>query len=536
MKTRTLVVLYMILFLSGLAITGLSQGVVENNGGYITASSTSYITFSGGNDMTLKSTTADRTTFGNMKVDFTGTGTYKLTIPDDSYITLAGNLTLNDTLLLEASSSGMASLVMSTVSSTVTGVYAKVEQHIPAQDEWHMVSSPVSDDYSDVYAGIYLLEWNEPDSTWSFISSTTDALNVTQGYFAWSASGISSPQDVTFEGTLNTGDQTVSNLTYNSGSNKGDGWCLVGNPYPSAVEWTSSWTKSNIDATIYIYNGTQYKTWNYNYSGYPNTLSSGEIPSTQSFWVKANAASPSMTIPNSERLHSSQAFYKGDETIQDIFTISVSGNGYDDKISLGMFDEATNYFDSEYDAYKLFGIEVAPQLYSYGNDTKFAVNLFAEITENKIIPLGLKTGAAMEYTFEVEGLDNFDPSIGVYLEDKLSEDMINLRENPVYTFYTEEGLDEDRFVLHFNADFLDAEEYSTENNINIYSSDKDVYVNYQMDTPARVIIYDILGKEIMSENLNINQLNKLTVNTGRGYYIVKVISGESIKTGKVFIN
>ena len=537
MKTRTLVVLYMILFLTGLVITGFSQGLT-NNGGYITGSSTNYITFSGGSDMTLKSTTADRTTFGNMKVDFTGTGTYKLTIPDDSYITLAGNLTLSDTLLLEASSSGMASLVMSSATATVTGAYAKVQQHL-VQDQWHIISSPVSSAQSGVYTDCYLYEWDETDSSFAFISSTTASLNVAEGYHVWSSSGVGGiivgPTDVEFSGLLNTGNYSPS-LSYTSGSGKGNGWNEIGNPFPSAVEWNSSWTKTNIDATIYIYDGSSYKTWNYNYTGSPNTLSSGEIPSTQGFWVKANAASPALTIPNSERLHSSQSFYKSDETIEDIFDIIISGNSYSDQMSVGFFAEATDDFDSEYDAYKLFGIEAIPQLYSINNDTKFAINLLSEINEDKEIPLGLRVGAAMEYTFEVEGLDNFDLSIGVYLEDKLSGDFIDLRENPIYTFYTEEGLNEDRFVLHFTVDALDIEEYGLDSNINIYASDKTIYINYQMNNQGNVTIYDILGKEIITEDLNTKQLNKLTVNNGKGYYIVKVVSGNSVKTGKVYIN
>ncbi|MBC8489829.1 MAG: hypothetical protein H8D45_27755, partial [Bacteroidetes bacterium] len=97
MKAKIIIVLNLFLFLAGFVITGYSQGII-NSGGYITGSSTNFIKFSGSGDMTLKSTTADRTTFGNMVVDFTGSSTYKLTIPDDSYITVDGNLTLSDTL------------------------------------------------------------------------------------------------------------------------------------------------------------------------------------------------------------------------------------------------------------------------------------------------------------------------------------------------------------------------------------------------------------------------------------------------------
>ncbi len=532
MKTKSIIVLYLIIFLSGVAMNAYSQGI-DNSGGFVTASSTNYMKFSGSSDMTISGTTADQTTLGNVTVDFTGTGTYKLTIPHDSYVTVDGNLTLSDSLLLEAnSSSSMASLI---TNGTVTGAYGIVEQHI-VQDQWHMVSSPVSSAVSGVYTGAYLYKWNEVDSTWAFITTTTESLTVTKGYHLWSSgSGANTgPTDVVFTGLLNTGNYSPT-ITYTAGANKGDGWNELGNPYPSALEWNSSWTKSSIDATMYMYDGTQYKTWNY-LLPLASTLPNGEIPSTQGFWVKANAASPSITIPNAERVHSSNTFYKSGDELQDIFKINVAGNAYADEMIIGMFSEATDDFDSEYDAYKLMGIEAAPQLYSFGNDTKYAVNLFSEIIVDKVIPLGFRAGAAAEYTFEAEGLEDFDTSIDVYLEDKSAGSMINLRENPVYVFYAENGLDEDRFVIHFGIDVTGTGQNIADNNINIYSFDDVVFVNYQLDVPGHVVVYDVLGKEVLLETLGTNQLNKLTVNNGRGYYIVKVISETKTETKKVLIN
>jgi len=531
MKSRTIIVFYLILFLIGLAITGFPQGI-SNSGGYITGSSTSYLKFSGSGDMTLSGNTADQTTLGNMEVDFSSSS-YKLTIPYNSYVTVDGNLTLADSLLLEAnSSSNMASLI---TNGTVSGAYAIVEQHLSA-DQWHMVSSPVTSAVSGVYLGIYLYKWNEPDSTWAFITSTTETLTVTRGYHAYSASGISSPTDVEFAGLLNTGNQTVSNLTYNSGSNGGGGWNEIGNPFPSAVEWNSSWTKTNIDNTIYIFDGTQYKTWNYTLPSSGNSLPNGEIPPTQGFWIKANASNPALTIPNAQRLHSSNTFYKGGEDIQNIFNINIAGNGYIDKMSIGMHANATNDFDGTYDAYKLMGIDAAPQLYSYDANNLYAVNLLTESTVNRKVLLGMRTGADEEYTFSFEGIDDYDPSVEIYLEDKLSGDMISLHENNSYTFYANEGTDEERFILHFNPEFTGVNPESIESQFSIYAFDHTIYVNYQFSTSAQIQVYDLLGKEIMTANLNPDQLNKFTVNQEKGYYIVKVISDGMIKTQKVFIN
>jgi hypothetical protein len=132
------------------------------------------------------------------------------------------------------------------------------------------------------------------------------------------------------------------------------------NRFPSAVEWNTNWTTSNIDASIYVYDGNtgQYLTWNRNLSA--GTMPNGEIPPAQGFWAKANGSSPSITIPHSERLHTSQGFYKSGSN--DAIQILVTGNGLSDKLLVYFNESATAGFDSEYDAYKLRGIADAPQL------------------------------------------------------------------------------------------------------------------------------------------------------------------------------
>jgi hypothetical protein len=537
MKTRTIIVFCLILLLTGLALTGFPQGI-ENNGGYITASSSNYIQFNGGGNMTLKSTTADRTTLGNTVVNFTGSGTYKLTIPDDSYITVDGNLTLNDSLLVKASSSGMASLI---TNGTVSGAYSRVEQHL-TQNQWHIISSPVSAAKANVYAGCYLLKWYEPDSTWSYITSLTTPLNVTQGYFVWSASGIGSPTDVKFKGLINTGNKSATMYYTSSASHAGKGWNLIGNPYPSAIEWNSSWTKTNVDATIYVYDGSQYLTWNYNLGGY-GTKTDGSIPSTQGFWVHANAASPSLTIPNSERIHSSQAFYKGTEAGCDMFNFSITGNDYSDNTIVGFYSGSTIGFDAEFDAAKWYGIEAAPQLYTTLKLWDYAVNIRPYTAKTKTVALGLRTGAAGSYTFRFEGYEGLNPTAVVFIEDKnYPGTLINLTQNPEYIMNLPEGTTDNRYVLHFMMMSVSNNQYKSqtpddmENLVQIHSCRTDVYINYRSDAPASMAIYDLWGREILRGDLVCDNMNKFSVSNGMGYYIVQVFNDWFSKTEKVYLH
>jgi hypothetical protein len=461
-------------------------------------------------------------------------------IMTNGVLSIRGDLTVSGTLtngagttglVIKADGSGNGSLIES------NGVSATVEQHLSA-DAWHLVSLPIASAQASVYTDIYLYEWIEADSAFTEITSTSYGLSATHGYYAYSSSSISSPTDVEFTGNLNTGDKAISWMTYNAQGYTGqDGWNLAGNPYPSGLTWDNTWSQTNLTSTVYVFDAGTTGNWiTYNYTTTLGDLTNGEIPPTQGFFVKASAASPSMTIPDAARVHTSNTFYKGSEINEGVFNINISSNEntYTDNLYLGINDEATDNFDSQFDTYKLMGLENAPQLYSFDIDSKLAVNLFPEFVGSKIIPLGLRVGIPAEYTINAENLENFDAGVEVYLQDNASGEMIDLRENPVYTFYAEQGLDESRFVLHFNPEFTDIDLNSSSNDINIYAYAKTVVVNYQLQNPGDIIVYDISGR-IMANGFAQQGLNETKLQVESGYYFVKVISSSTIKTQKVFL-
>jgi hypothetical protein len=455
-----------------------------------------------------------------------------LTVDASMHLTMDGNLSnMAGTagLVLKADATGMASLIHDN-----PGVGATVEQHF-SPNAWHLVSTPLTSAYSGTYIGIYLYNWSEADSLFTNIVSTLEPVEATHGYYAW-ASG--SAGDVQYEGTLNSGDLPVNWMTYTpQGYSKGDGWNLAGNPYPSGLKWDNTWSQSNVDPTVYVADYAGSGSWiSYNYNTGLGSLPNGEIPPTQGFYVKANAASPSITIPNSARVHTSNTFYKDENIEDDIFTIKITGtaNSYYDQVTFGINSGATDNFDGQFDAYQLKGLEEAPQIYSYNQDAKFSVDLFPEFSENKSIPLGIETGTPGEYTLNVENLDYFNQDYDVYLEDKISGSVINLRENPGYTFFTEDGTDEDRFVLHSNSGLSGVESDITTNDVSIYSFDNKVYIDYQFEETGDMTVYDISGRIIATQSVN-QGLNEINLKVDRGYYIVKVISGKSVKTSKVYL-
>jgi hypothetical protein len=391
------------------------------------------------------------------------------------------------------------------------------------------VSSPISGATIATYFDIYLMSFNEPTGAWTYLTlPLSTPLNIGQGYAAWASNALTGNTTVSYNGTLNNGDIT-SSLTYTPIS-ANTGYNLVGNPYPSSIEWNGNWTTTNIDATVQFYTGTGYVTWN---NGGFGTATSGVIPPTQGFIAQVSSSAPaSITFPQSERLNGSQAFYKGSSTINGSVTLEVEGNGFSDKIIVGFDNEATNSFDSNYDAYDLKGIEAAPQFYTIG-DVEYTVNILNSESEKMLIPVGLDAGTPGIYSINVNNLEGLN-SNSIILEDLKENTFTELSQNDTYSFSVEMNDNSHRFNIHFKSGAVGIGEVP-DSNISVYSVDNTVYIQKPADLQGNVFIYNMMGQEVYSQKAGNEELISISVNNGTGYYVVKVQSSNTMETQKVFI-
>jgi hypothetical protein len=180
---------------------------------------------------------------------------------------------------------------------------------------WHFLSPPIPGAQSGLFTGSYLYSFDEPTDSWVNIVSQNVTLNDMQGYSNWTPNG--SPLLVTFTGPLHNGPFSIP-VTRNT-TQTDAGWNLVGNPYPSSLDWDAAgWTKTNVNNTIYYYSGSG-GTSNYKYyigSGgeTPGVGTNGGtkyIPPMQGFFIHVNSGNTTGTlgVSNNERVHSNQAYY-----------------------------------------------------------------------------------------------------------------------------------------------------------------------------------------------------------------------------------
>ncbi|MBE9491789.1 MAG: T9SS type A sorting domain-containing protein, partial [Bacteroidetes bacterium] len=441
-------------------------------------------------------------------------------------------LTVNGNFLLESDANGAASLIIDGTLS-VSGTKA-VERYINGARRYYvscpttggtnatLQASPNND--NDFY------RYDEPTNYWIDLNNgdpPTDPLTLGMGYEVMYNLAAGTPKTISFPGIINNNNISPT-VTYSGPNASWIGWNLVGNPFPCAIDWDSpTWTKTNLIGSIYIWNGSQYISWN----GSTGAIAGGIIRGMQGFFVRADGAgSPALTIPKAARLHSSGQFYKN--TLKDLLVLNVEGNGYEDITFINFNEEATEGFDNMYDAYKLPGLEEAPQLYSIIQDEVLSINVIPYSSNNVTVQLGFEVGADGIYTITASEFESFDNE-DILLEDLIEGITVKLKENRVYSFNASPGDLVERFVVHF-SELFGIDEDSDIDRMHIYSYNNSVYINNTDNNRGEAVIYNVLGQEILQKVLE-DGMNKIDMNTMSGYYIVRVITEKNSYTEKVFI-
>ena len=416
-----------------------------------------------------------------------------------------------------------------------------VERYIAAyssgNDGWHQISSPI--DMMTIAGSDFepgpnddLYEWMEQTNIWHNYKSTGSFTEFYggQGYLA----AYQTTATKQFIGELTGWDFGFTNLPYTPSAGKG--WNFMGNPYPSAIEWdatSSDWALSNIGGVAEI--------WDESAGNYALINNGDVIPSTNGFFVQATNATNSMTIPAAARVHNTHNNYKSgqieegkDETL--IVKVTNDENSFYDISRIGFKPEATEAWDIDFDAHKLFGATTAPQLWTISNNEIFAQNYLPYVYESYQLPLHFRAGVNTAHHLIFEGMDNFYPNSEIYLEDVFLEKTIDLREQQIYDFTAATTDEEGRFILHFYG-ITSTDEKPALQNTSIYSNQNTIYIRSAQipQESYRLEVVNMMGQVVYATKLEPSILNSFKLNEKTGIYIVSMQTKNGSITQKVMI-
>lgn len=425
------------------------SGSWTNNGNFIANQST--VTFTASTPQAIGGTS--KTTFGNLKI--TNTSVVGMAVNTDikvaNSLELGANTVVNvgsNTITLASDASGTARLLPVPSTSSYSGNLA-MQRYIPAKRSPRYVASPVVGATiarfkdSVIVAGPSSGGFDAPNTTiatfknydetrnttdinkgWVSATSVTQTLNVGSGYYLYvpgkRTTVFPSAEAVTLQvkGAPFVGNKTI-NVTYTAAGIKG--WNLVGNPYPSQIDWDSpSITKTNVDDAFYTWDATgsgQGQYYSYvNGIGSPSKTNPSIIPSMAGFFVKANASGASLALTENAKIGTSAMSVFRKAQIADLLRFKLLVNGATDDAVLYFNESATDGFDKSFDALKMLNTDL--NIYTSIGGQDMSINAIGRTATDSIgIPLvvKMKTKGTFEIDFSEVRLSNWGE---LYLYDK----------------------------------------------------------------------------------------------------------------------
>lgn len=421
-----------------------------------------------------------------------------LTIAPTGVLTVNGTLSNSGSLTLQSDATGSAGIGNS--SGTITG-NAIVQRFVPAMASpgptnsygrrWRFISSPVQNTtlqdlrqemfFTGIGTGTTVgtinsngfdathnnsstvFRYNETDTGrssngWVSLNHIDSTLIPGIGYRMFVRGNRSdnsrlSPNSITpqnavtldFRGVPNQGNVNIP-LTFTNSSSSGDGWNMVGNPYPSAIDWNlihdpgrvasgsgySGNDYAQLYHSVYVYNPVTNVYDSYNALSNTGTggLSSGIIASGQAFFVKATAANPLLTLRESHKASTTTGLFKNiNNTSCHIQLIRDSFNR--DEMCIKYLDGSTVNEDI-YDT-RLFPASV--NVSAWGSDSvDLTISCRPTTTINDTIRLNIAVTSSGNYTLRFKNSSNLAIQDHVTLIDNFATTATNLITQTDYAF------------------------------------------------------------------------------------------------------
>jgi hypothetical protein len=465
---------------------------------------------------------------------------YNLTIQPGGKVTNTAGFTLTPTnFKINSDATGTGTYVEN--GGTLTTSNPKVQQYLTTGRNWYISSPVASADRSVISNASLVYSRNEAAATWPTVSG---ALTLVKGYVAKvdGSTGV-----VTFTGgALNTGAQSITGLTMTGGVSSG--YNLVGNPYPSYVNWESA-TKTNLLTTMWYRSknvgNSAYVFDTYNATGSVGTNNNGTtvtryIPPMQAFWVKVSSGTGTLAFTNSMRSHSGTYSLRAPAiTTQQVLRLQVSNEVNTDEAIVLFNADALDAFDA-FDSPKMTNGNVAvPEIYTTVGTESLVINGLNSLTTNRELPLGFNTGDANTFSIQVTELKNFDADTRIILKDNLLSTEQDITDGTAYSFTSDATNTATRFAIVFKVSgFTTGVIENVKLTVNIFTNaNGQITINRNAvdGVEGLVSVFNTVGQKLVSTaTTGASTVVGKSFNSGV-YFVTVNVAGKST-TQKVIIN
>ena len=543
-----------------LTITGTLQisGTITNNGGTFNASQGT-IELVGTTPQTIPANTFVGNTVGNLIVSNPAGVTLSTPVEVIGAVTVqSGTLESNGNLVLVSTATGTA-FIDGSGAGNITGTVT-MQRHLDAAFGYKYISSPFqstnASGFVDLKATFSQLYWYDENSTTSGWMANRDGQMAPMMGYA-SNFGASTLETIfSVNGVLNNGD--MSTTLFNHDRPYTSGFNLVGNPYPSPIDWDAKegWTKTGIDDAVYFLNADGTDQYGGTYSSYVGGVSTGGtnvIAAMQGFFVHVTNPNSSGTLgfSNKIRVNAVNPSYKSSKL--DSRQVLRFAAAFDEKNSLSdpfvvYFDQqSTKAFDSDKDALKLLNTdETAPNIYTLTSDAQqLSINGMPVPTDATTrIPVGIKTYKDGYVNFTAKDIAQLPSGMSIYLLDLETNMKQDLRKSANYRFFMKSGRIDTRFVLLLTtvtepaaATVQQQPVVGTQKLFSLSRLGQNTVIIIGLDTneTGKLYVTNMNGQKVMDVVVTGNQTVEFGQETKSGVYVITVVSGSRSLSEKALI-
>ncbi|PWV56616.1 hypothetical protein [Chitinophaga sp. S165] len=533
-------------------------GVISNSGTFTATNGT--IEMAGSTAQTIPAGT------------FAGNTLLNLTTNNAAGVTLAGTLNVSGVLrattgtfatgnnLTLLSTATRTALIDGSGSGSVTG-NVTVQRYRPTGFGYTYFSSPFqsatvnefSDDInlSATFPTFYRYVENRASSGWTAYTATSGALTPMVGY-AGNLGTSTSPVTIDMTGVVNNG-TIVSPALSNNNQPYTLGFNLLGNPYPSPVDWdaTSGWIRNNVDIAIYYFNAGTTDQYTGTYSSYINGVSSDGIanniiPAMQGFFVHVNngsfPVSGSLTVNNTARVNNlAPNFHRERPLTEPLLRLSAgfTDDGQpSDPLVVYFGNYASRDFEQETDALKLMNTDPdVPSLYSLAGNQRLSIAAWPDqIDSTETIPLGLTTEREGYVNFTMPVMERMPAGWHFYLYDKDADITHDLHKTTPYRLLLKKGTYENRFFLVFKP----GGDVAPGNTAvyHAFSAGNNLYGQFDKvpGEKCTITVSNVAGQVLLRKDFTGNGRYLLGSQYSGGIYIVTFSANKQQVSKKVFIS
>ena len=539
------------------------------------------------------------TSFETNNLEITNTGSLDIKAQKD--VTIHGNITLPaDNKIVVESDANLVQTNVGADSNSNNKITVKRTALLPTKG-YTFWSSPVasqnlysfSNGYNSANGGTGIgTPWNRffvyKESTDTFVTAITGdvtlgsssvfdtargyAIRGKNSYTPTGGTGVEIPalaDEFSFTGKMHNGTLSSQTLKNSCGStvleaNCAKGYNLIGNPYPSNIDFDALynanntkiygtayfWTNNDIAATASQagsnYSGNNYAIYNLT-GGAPavevdpdqetsaSPIPNGIVKVGQGFIIKAKkiAAGSPVDFTNAMRVgyDADAHFYNAKKAQKNRFWLKMTApSNIANTVLVGYIPEATNDFEIDYDG-ELFVIG-SDAFYSILPNKKLAIQGKTDFTTEDVVSLGTKHAVSGSYKISLskkEGL--FAENQKIYLRDKQTGLYTDLTLQD-YLFNATQGSDDNRFEIVYKKDEVLETDNVKNSDFTVYR-DGDNFVVRSSNNLGKIELYDVTGKLMQSKYFSGKVATFDASALISGVYIIKAENSGNIRTKKI---